>query len=491
MRNGYNLLNQLLGGENKMKKFLLLVVLSLFLVGCNNQKQEIHVNPSPSPTNVAANDINGNALIKFENPKLEAEVRKKLGKSSSDILERDVLKIKELDLDDAEISSITELTPFTNLKKLSLDFSNISNLEGIEKLSSLEILHLRRNKLVDITPLAALTSLKELDIAENNVTDFTPLENLTNLVSLCIGDNGGNINDISFVEKLTKLESLYAPWCGITDISALSDLTDMNYLNLFHNNISDISPLKKLNKLDYLELDMNQIVDISVLNQLTNITSIFIDDNPIDKDQKKKFFTITEKDLKMVHLKKQISKKLPAFDFAVQGYRTKDGYDYVAKSITISNKGKVIQKIKLVKDELTGYPTSFDKNFGFTIEDMNFDGYKDIRIIQYVPAALNISYCMWVWDPKTSQFKEDNDLEEILSPEFDHSKKLIHSFTRGSATDHYEDVYQYIHGKLSLIKSIATGYVNEDDTKNPYHIEHQLIKGKWKLIKKEKCKLSE
>jgi hypothetical protein len=29
--------------------------------------------------------------------------------------------------------------------------------------------------------------------------------------------------------------------------------------------------------------------------------------------------------------------------------------------------------------------------------------------------------------------------------------------------------------------------VNDEDAKNPYYIEYPLIKGKWKLIKKEKC----
>lgn len=472
-----------------MKRVLILIGLLLLLTGCINQNQEQQVKPTITPTKAATNVENSNVVIEFKNPQIEAKVREVLGKSTSDITEKDVLKITELDLDDVEISSFTELTLFKNLKKLRLGFSIVRNLEGIEKLSKLESLWLRRNNIVDITPLASLTSLKELDIAENNVTDFTPIENLTNLVSLGIGDNNSNISDLSFLKNLTKLESLYAPWCGITNINALSDLTKLNYLNLNSNSITDITPLKKLNKLDYLQLDNNQIVDISILEHLTNITSIFIDNNPIDKEQKDKFFAITEKDIKTVHFKEQVSRDLPLYDFAVQGYRTKDGYDYVANSITISNNGKAIQKIELAKDELTGYPTSYDENFGFTIEDMNFDGYKDFNIIKYVPASPNISYCMWFWNPKTNQFEENNDLEQILSPVFDQDKKIISSFTRGSASDHYEDTYQYIEGKLTHIKSIATGYVNDEDPQNTYYIEHQFIKGKWKLIKKEKYEL--
>lgn len=277
--------------------------------------------------------------------------------------------------------------------------------------------------------------------------------------------------------------------CGITDISDISDLTQLTYLNLFHNSIADITPLKKINKLDYLQLDLNKIVDISVLQHLPKITSVFIDDNPIDKEQLDKFLTITDKDIYTIHFKEQISSDLSPFDFDIQGYRTKDGYHYAAKNITISLDGKVIQKITFKEDELTGYPTGYDKNFGFTAEDMNFDGYKDFRIVQYVPAAPNISYIMWIWNPKTNQFQEDSDLEQILSPEFDQEKKLIYSFTRGSATDHYDDTYQYINGKLTHIKSIATGYVNNEDPENTYYMEYQLLDGKLQLIKKEKIEL--
>ncbi len=472
-----------------MKRSSIILIVLLLLMGCSNQNQEQQVNPTILPTKIATNVENNYVAIEFKNPQLEAKVREHLGISTSDITEKDLLKINELDLDNVEISSITELTIFKNLKILRLGFSNISNIEGIEECTKLESLWLRRNNIDDITPLASLTSLKELDIAENNVRDFTPIANLTNLVSLGIGDNNGTISDLSFVKNLAKLESLYAPWCGKTDIYALSDLTELNYLNLMSNRITDITPLKNLEKLDYLQLNNNQIVDISVLEQLPNITSIFIEDNPIDNEQKEKFFAITEKELKTIHFKEQVSQDLPLFDFDVQGYRTKDGYNYVAKSISISNDGELIQKIELTQDEVTGYPTSYDENFGFTIEDMNFDGYMDFRIIKYVPIGPNISYCMWVWNLKTNQFDENYELEQIFAPVFDQDKKLISSFTRGSATDHYEDTYQYIDGKLTQIKSIATGYVNEEDLQNSYYIEHQLINGKWELIKKEKYDL--
>lgn len=58
---------------------------------------------------------------------------------------------------------------------------------------------------------------------------------------------------------MTKLKSLYAPWCGISDISALEGLTDLEYLNLHHNQIMNIEPLYGLNNLTHLNLQSNII----------------------------------------------------------------------------------------------------------------------------------------------------------------------------------------------------------------------------------------
>lgn len=461
----------------------------LFLFGCGNQNKELYIIQTNEPTEETT-AIPSEKYITFETLEIETKVRELIDKPSGNITEQDVFKIMDLDLDHVEIKSFSDLVLFKNLKKLRLESSNITNLDGIESLTNLEILWLRDNEIYNIKPLMELTSLKELDIADNNVVDYSPIENLSNLVDLGIGDNNGNIGSLSFLKKLTKLESLYAPWCGITDISAISGMTQLTYLNLRNNNISNIGPLKKLKNLEYLELADNIIVDITALDGLPNSAEIFIDGNPIDKEQYKNYKSKIENDLYTVHVNKKIHKTMSEFDFAVQGYKDRQG-SYIAKKVTISCQGKTLQEINFIEDELLGYPSSYDEEFGFVVEDMNFDGFKDIRIVQYVPAAPNISYLCWIWDKKLKQFKEDKDLESILSPEFDHKKELIYSFTRGSASEHYEETYQYIDGKLTLIRTVATGYVNDEDPDNPYYMEYKLMDGEWKLIKKKIIELEE
>lgn len=195
--------------------------------------------------------------------------------------------------------------------------------------------------------------------------------------------------------------------------------------------------------------------------------------------------TVREKNLYTVHYEDQIHPDMTPFDIAVEGHEYGDGHQYVAKNITIYRNEKLIQKIELEENQMTGFPTSTSEDFGLTIEDMNFDGYKDLRIIMYIPASPNISYYMWVWNPKANQFQEDNDLEQIFSPRFDHDKKLIYSATKASG-NHYIYTYQYINGKLTCVKYNEMGYVNDEDPKNSYSIEYQLIEGEWMLTKKER-----
>lgn len=93
-----------------MKRVLILIGLLLSLTGCNKQNQAQQVNPTVPPTKAATNVETGNVVIEFKNPQLEVKVREALGKSTSDITEKDVLKINELDLDDVEISFVRHLS---------------------------------------------------------------------------------------------------------------------------------------------------------------------------------------------------------------------------------------------------------------------------------------------------------------------------------------------------------------------------------------------
>lgn len=57
-------------------------------------------------------------------------------------------------------------------------------------------------------------------------------------------------------------------------------------------------------------------------------------------------------------------------------------------------------------------------NLGFTVEDMNYDGYDDFRFIEFLPASGSIPYLYYIYDPASSQFVFNEAYRPITSPEF-------------------------------------------------------------------------
>ena len=92
------------------------------------------------------------------------------------------------------------------------------------------------------------------------------------------------------------------------------------------------------------------------------------------------------------------------------------------------------------------------------IEDMDFDGINDFRIIAMLPPGPNIPYICFLWDKKSGKFVHAEFLDDITSPEFDSKTKTVTSSSRESANKYRKDVYKYSGGKLVLVKSVVNTY---------------------------------
>jgi len=154
-------------------------------------------------------------------------------------------------------------------------------------------------------------------------------------------------------------------------------------------------------------------------------------------------------------------------------------YDCTVKSITITRL-KDNKQLQVLKPEESAPSCGLPKDQVFIIEDVNFDGVNDIRLLQFLPAAPNLPYYYWTYDSKTQKFVRQKSLEDITSPEFDHKRKLIFSFWRDGCCNHGLSTYKYINGKPILIEESE---VKTDDNNNITTIK-RLVNGKMKLIKR-------
>ena len=67
----------------------------------------------------------------------------------------------------------------------------------------------------------------------------------------------------------------------IDDLSPLAGLVRLQHLHLPHNQIADLSPLAGLVQLPYLYLSSNQIEDLSPLVGLVQLKRLYLEDNKI------------------------------------------------------------------------------------------------------------------------------------------------------------------------------------------------------------------
>ncbi len=138
---------------------------------------------------------------------------------------------------------------------------------------------------------------------------------------------------------------------------------------------------------------------------------------------------------------------------ATGGYRNIEVHEGNKKHIQTIN----IAEVNSFGDETTTSPEP-GTGSDIIIEDMDFDGINDFRIIAMLPPGPNIPYICFLWDKKSGKFIHAEFLDDITSPEFDSKTKTVTSSSRESANKYRKDVYKYSGGKLVLVKSVVKTY---------------------------------
>jgi len=100
-------------------------------------------------------------------------------------------------------------------------------------------------------------------------------------------------------------------------------------------------------------------------------------------------------------------------------------------------------------DQVTGNAvfTEMMDTMGLHVTDVNFDGYKDVIILNSFSGAHgNTSYDCWLWDPETSQFVESTSFTGICNPSLDPMKQCIYSSSEGGAGIQSWSICKFING---------------------------------------------
>jgi hypothetical protein len=138
-----------------------------------------------------------------------------------------------------------------------------------------------------------------------------------------------------------------------------------------------------------------------------------------------------------------------------------------------------------VYDEVIGNPVYnlMMDTMGLHVADVNFDGYKDVIILNdFSGAHGNTWYDCWLWNPETSSFVESESFAGICNPALDPEKKCIYSTGGSGAGNHEWDIYQFIDGEFVVTNSLSYNEVVNGD--GGYHfIEQKLVNGEMETVR--------
>lgn len=207
--------------------------------------------------------------------------------------------IESIIIEGSRMKNVNGLERLSNLRSLALwnvqletssfKFSGLENfvLSGAELLNNeieLKMTSLYRFTIYDcystegISVIADVPEAKEVEIIDSNVRKVKFGE-VGNLLDLNI--SGCEIEELSFLEKVSALEKLNLSNNLITAVDGIENVEQLETLYLFGNQIIDITPLSRLSKLKTLHLESNQIESIDALKDLKKLRTLDIRDNNI------------------------------------------------------------------------------------------------------------------------------------------------------------------------------------------------------------------
>ena len=157
-------------------------------------------------------------------------------------------RLKSLQIVNDRKFDVKTLPEMKSLKRLNFSAYD-SSIKDLERFPNLEFLKLQGVKKLQ---LKALKKLKVLDLENSRIKDFSSFETLPSVEKLNLSNIQGNIN----LEGISKFPNL--KWLTFLESEELDD----------------ISGLESLKKLERLDLYKTKVTDIRVLNTLPNLKEV-------------------------------------------------------------------------------------------------------------------------------------------------------------------------------------------------------------------------
>lgn len=150
----------------------------------------------------------------------------------------------------------------------------------------------------------------------------------------------------------------------------------------------------------------------------------------------------------------KLREDMPEFMFQLTAYYDLQMEGYALQTLDVYEDNIWLQTISIPDLTMKGQTcidVSSRDTLGFELEDVNFDGYQDIRLFDTLNGNYRTEWIYLVWNAKEQKFENDTRLNQISLAFFDQEEQLIYGMERSGAACHYYSTYQYIDGEIVKI----------------------------------------
>ena len=169
-----------------------------------------------------------------------------------------------------DLWAITELT----VPAEAIELSDLRHLLYLEKLS------LTNRQIEDLSFLEGMTRLKSLDLSGCTISaDMSVLKTLPALEELSL--RSCSISSLSFLEGAPSLKKLDLGSNAVGNLSVLATIPTLQTLDLSDNAVADLTPLAGLAELTSLNAAENVLADLTPIGSCLKLTSLDVSSNKL------------------------------------------------------------------------------------------------------------------------------------------------------------------------------------------------------------------
>jgi hypothetical protein len=150
----------------------------------------------------------------------------------------------------------------------------------------------------------------------------------------------------------------------------------------------------------------------------------------------------------------RIHPDLPEYSFHV---RRDEGR--MPEGIEVSRNNELVQLLEIVDDVDTPPP---DTDL-IAVEDVNFDGYADLKFLHWWGATGNRAYFYWLFDRESGKFVFNPKFTDLFNVAPDPEKKLVHAHvgTGGAGNNFTDQWFQVAGSDLVLMREVKQEWNDE------------------------------